>query len=619
MEKQKLYLEIFSNTSNDDKNQILVTLETCIALFIFQYVGAPTNIRICFIQTNRCRVTELAIAINLDAFDYSVQMENEFRSELASNCDFPVIVNDEEVIVAGLCGVCRSIIKNADPSYLPLLGFKAACLLSPSEASDWTKFCEIDIVNCTKSVLLFHQNLNDSEQSKELEFHLPNQFGCFECHMEQPIRVHNIYKIARDRAKEQRKLAERTKPISVKLDELSLNGNGRRRWPKKPKEPKISSSVPVNELNIEHKYTEGQDITIADVVLFPQYWLMIEEIERRASKPLKQMLPLTIKWFEMLKEDERFTKCLNIFKKVDTSNHFRGTIGYQVANIEKFSLYKSEQKRRYKPKHMIFTHQNDIEESLAKINQLDIEVKSEPNENANDWETMSFEALPEDDDLPAVRVKRKKDQLMSLAVEVIKIACDGDRIVDFCSGTGHLGIILAYKLPKCQVYLLENKEESLMRAKQRVHRLQLTNVKFFQCNLDYFIGNFEIGTSLHACGTATDIVLKHCIDRRAKFVCCPCCYGKCEAMPHISYPRSKYFRANNISSEDFIRFAHCADQSHDLDKTINIEKTIQGQLCMDVVDTDRSLYAKECGYSTKLTRLYPEDCTPKNRLLIGTI
>ena len=45
-------------------------------------------------------------------------------------------------------------------------------------------------------------------------------------------------------------------------------------------------------------------------------------------------------------------------------------------------------------------------------------------------------------------------QLENMAVAVLKLAKDGDRIVDFCSGGGHLGIVLAYLLPKSTVYLV---------------------------------------------------------------------------------------------------------------------------------------------------------------------
>lgn len=98
-------------------------------------------------------------------------------------------------------------------------------------------------------------------------------------------------------------------------------------------------------------------------------------------------------------------------------------------------------------------------------------------------------------------------------------------IVDFCSGGGHVAIAVAYLLPNCQVVLVENKYESLHRARLRCEALGLTNVRFCQCNLDQFRGHFDIGVSLHACGGATDLVVEKCFRAGASFVSVPCCYG----------------------------------------------------------------------------------------------
>ena len=44
-------------------------------------------------------------------------------------------------------------------------------------------------------------------------------------------------------------------------------------------------------------------------------------------------------------------------------------------------------------------------------------------------------------------------------------------VVDFCSGGGHLGILVAHLLPAATVCLVENREESLRRAVERVEAL----------------------------------------------------------------------------------------------------------------------------------------------------
>lgn len=46
-----------------------------------------------------------------------------------------------------------------------------------------------------------------------------------------------------------------------------------------------------------------------------------------------------------------------------------------------------------------------------------------------------------------------------------------------------------------QVVLIENKEESLLRAQSRSAELGLKNIGFIQANLDYFTGAFHVGVS----------------------------------------------------------------------------------------------------------------------------
>nr|XP_044623386.1 glutathione S-transferase C-terminal domain-containing protein isoform X4 [Equus asinus] len=91
------------------------------------------------------------------------------------------------------------------------------------------------------------------------------------------------------------------------------------------------------------------------------------------------------------------------------------------------------------------------------------------------------------------RALRKQQQLNNLVYVVTHQARPGDRIVDFCSGGGHVGIVLAHMLPSCQVTLIENKELSLIRAKKRSDELGLSNIWFIQANMEYFTGMFNIG------------------------------------------------------------------------------------------------------------------------------
>ena len=58
--------------------------------------------------------------------------------------------------------------------------------------------------------------------------------------------------------------------------------------------------------------------------------------------------------------------------------------------------------------------------------------------------------------------------------------------------------------------------------------------------------------------------------------------------------------------------AHCADQTHAGDI-----KSEQGYRAMDIVDTDRCEAVREEGYEVTLSKLHPQDCTPKNNLIVG--
>lgn len=604
---QKLYLEAYTELCDENEDKIVVTLETSIVLFVLEFVERPSNIQVFLVPTNRNPSTDPSIEIRTHSLNFTILSTEEFGSEIASNCAFPVITN-QNVVIAGLCSVCRAVVKYADESFKYLLGFKESCLLAPSEASPWTKFCEVDILTCTKDVLQFHKQTDPKWVG---EYTLPNEFGQFESHLKQPVKAHNMSKLILDFAR------------GFKVSDTNLtNADGNvvndiDKTSQKEKKPSKKSILAAN-LSLEHKFVEGPQFSIADIILFPYFWLM-RSILKTSPTGIMEQLPLTYKWIEAVEHQDQILKCVKILSEPKTAEFH--SVAYVVNTSEPFTLYKREAKRN-KPIQRMYTRDDTIEQSLKKISQMGIEISSasknfDENSVDDDW-NLPFDALPEGGNLPENRLKRKKDQLFSLAREIIAIAKDDDRIVDFCSGQGHLAIILAYKLPKCLIYVLDNKEESILRAVQRVERLHLTNIKFFQCNLDYFIGRFEIGTSLHACGIASDIVLMHCKQRQANFVCCPCCYGNVTDMPHITYPRSKYFRSNNITMDDYLCIAHCADQGHDVKTKNNIDKCIQGQFCMDIIDTDRKLYMEECGYNTQLTRLYPEDCTPKNRLLIGT-
>ncbi|KAJ3649721.1 hypothetical protein Zmor_021446 [Zophobas morio] len=489
--------------------------------------------------------------------------------EVASYCVWPVIVQDNYVI-AGLCSVARQMIKHSEHKKVKkLLGFRDACLMACSESSIWTKFCEVDMVSTIKSILLNPSSYFDGNVLK-----LPQDMSRFEYHMGQPVRMHNIYKVAREQSNDKA----------------------------------IKSSIPIDKLDLHHTFGEGPFMTLSDIILFSctEIFLALCPEDR-----LREKLPLTINWFNTMKE-----KNVNKMKfSLDALGNDVTTI--VVPDIVKQSLYTANP-GRYKPEKRIYTKQKDITNSLRIINNNHIEIANSlypyGDDVPFDWSKIPSEANPTSGALPENRAYRKCDQLENLAKAVIKLVGSKEcRIVDFCSGSGHLGILLAYLLPKCTIILVENKELSLVRAKERILKMNLTNIIILQSNLDYFIGSYDIGVSLHACGVATDLVIQNCIKNKAHFVCCPCCYGGIHDCYHLTYPRSVQYQNLNMDHKDYLTLAHAADQTHDP----NNRKTTQGFICMDAIDTDRRLYAESCGYEVHLGKLQPFSCTNKNNLLVG--
>lgn len=604
-----------------DQKKVHISVESYVCLFVHKYVSNE-DITIHLVHSDSEDLSKPGIVADLSSFNVNILSASDYSSTLANLCNFPVLVNGTNVVVAGLCGVTRGIVK-ASAGNQELLGFKNGCLQAPAETSVWTKFCELDVIQATQLIVQF---TNDNQNVDSI-FQLPPEFGRFEQHLKQPVRVHNIYKIARNQAQDRLKQSlELSRPnfandgvqdVSDKLSEMKLEGKS---LPKKLKQAaQIKSSIPMADLDIAHTFAEGQHLTLADLILFSCFSLVSDIFPELHLTTLEKELPQTNRWLKAV-ENAIFSKihCFHTLKRSESMCTF------QVDMSDTRSLYKNDSKR-YRPRGQIYTKQSDIEASLSKVDAINLDICSDkPRFTDSDfswWSTLPFDALPEGGDLPPDRLLRKQHQLQCLAVEVLRIARPGDRIVDFCSGAGHLGILIATLRPDCRIFLLENKEESLMRAKHRVERLGLRNVSFFQCNLDYFRGHFDVGTSLHACGVATDIVLQHCMSHRAAFVCCPCCYGGIRPMSHIAYPRSRLFSdALGMRTQDCLHVGHCADQAHDVRKgPCNEAKAAQGQRCMDVVDWDRKVCAEEAGYDVVLTRLQPEECTPKNRLLIGEL
>ncbi|XP_052894627.1 glutathione S-transferase C-terminal domain-containing protein homolog [Anopheles moucheti] len=583
----------------NDLHLLDVPFESYVVLALYRYLEINQSIvEVHFVQ---CKTTSnvLRVAVPGSILDQSVFFTDvkSLPNDPALFCQLPSIsIERAGTIVSGLCGVCRLLAKehvSASPESSGLLGFKGNTLVAPADASLWTKFCEIDMIRCVEDLLTFGAKDGCT---------LPIELGQFESHLQQPLKSHNIYK-----------LINKVNNVRISSDE---------------EHRKLEDVDQRFDFHANHKFAEGYEKTLADLILF----ICFDVVERRLTKDfMRSKMPSTSEWLERISQDDegQLTRvCSEVMPAVANDPALCAIscsvlVAQQIIIPQEFSLYKSDTKKlNLKGDQILTTNQAEVLEILRKVSRIPTDIGSIVNDwetNLFDWDAVPMDARPEGGKLPPARILRKRHQLESLVNEVMRLANDGTKtIVDFCSGTGHLGILLAYLLPRCTVYLLENKEESQQRAMERVERLALRNIVFFQCNLDYFTARFDIGVSLHACGVATDIVLEKCFAQRAHFVSCPCCYGKLYNIEQVTYPRSGLFQESDLLLKEYFCIAHCADQTHDLasDRT-NVVKAHQGFYCMDVIDRDRALRAEELGYGVLRKRLKDESCTPKNRLLVG--
>ncbi|CAL1532458.1 unnamed protein product [Lymnaea stagnalis] len=390
----------------------------------------------------------------------------------------------------------------------------------------------------------------------------------------------------------------------------------------------------VKDIQYVHTYSEGIEMTVADLILIVYLYHLLETLDFNYVT-LNGHIPSIMQWACHMaslttvadaghKMGWRMRSLATLFTTVRSSSACISSDGHHmdvtfVKGVEPAAGDddddEMELSRCAKMKHKAV--KPEVIQAVKKLENANVQaVKGEHpcgEQVQIDWSSLPPDVHPREGDVPEKRTKRKCQQIENLVTAVQSVAKSGDVLVDFCSGGGHLGIVLAYMLPDCQVFLVENKEESLLKSCNRLKSLNLRNVILYQCNLDYFTGQFDVGTCLHACGSATDMILQLCLNSFASFVICPCCYGSIQKTHLLSYPRSQVFIKANLTYKEFLTLGHAADQTE-----LNIVMEDQGHQCMNLVDTDRAEYAKEMNYNVTLCALHPLSCTPKNNLLVGT-
>ncbi|XP_064306120.1 glutathione S-transferase C-terminal domain-containing protein isoform X2 [Phalacrocorax carbo] len=581
--EEHLYLG-FSHQYRDS----IFPLHTSISLFLLSYCDCKL-FKIFLVPTGE-NVDDQIVTKNLLG-DLEVHFIS--RSQLpvvVQSCCLPaVVVKDGKFCRAGLSVVLRHIIQKtyeADPSkkdVLELLGFKKTCLKACAE---------------------------------------------FERKLGEPVRVHNDDKIRRQKLQQQKTGAK----AAVQLDEEATEEGKPVEMHEHPL-PSLELSIAFSKLLVQevsdavnreaphirrtktsdlplldHVFAEGLYFTLADMVLLPCIHQFLV-FSKKQGKNLAN-LPLISSWYQ------RVQKVPGVKKAAGKCNmellQLPELMSAPEEALQDVSSVPDELEEENEDSHFI----GGPRPTMTKLTENGIEAKFSPHPCPNwtlDWTNLPSAVSPGEGKMSRDRALRKQQQLNNLVAAVTKLAKPGDVIVDFCSGGGHVGIVLAHMMPSCQVVLIENKELSLIRAKDRSDELGLNNIWFIQANLDYFNGTFNIGVALHACGVATDMVIEHCIKARAAFVISPCCYGFIQNTMKFKYPRSHQFK-EILSYKEHMILCRFADQTA---VQLPPERRLIGKQCMGLVDLDRAWAAEAHNYSVQVISMEPESCSPKNNMFVG--
>lgn len=639
---------------------ILVPLSSAALLFVVQYCS-PESFSLKFTRKNLDEA--YCFKISRDTLD---KTEHVFDTDDEQDCLLPVIRQTDDIWVrSGLCGTIRYIVSQAHidrpQEHLDdLLGFRGGSLKACAEVSGWTKLCEVELPDTVT------QLVNKIRNEESTVFSLPEDLMKLEWHFLKPPKIHNDDKTKRPFLKQIQKEADNLKTeedvtefqynreihnphgvtkfyVNVNAEYETVRSKTNNRNIKYRKEKKSNSVInggsdgeivqdnssvnnlknllkkmTIDNLEFSHLYSEGTTITMADLILYTNIYHLFESLDFKIAS-VQHHLKHIITWFDHMTSLPRVhqtaIQCGYKLGKLAKNRNMTSPIEFTVEEglFEKINEDEMELSRRCRGKYRPI--KPDVWSALDKVVKGEIQIETGIHPRGDNTAILWSE-VPEGVypglDLPKKRLLRKCEQLENLVTAVLELAKPGDVIVDFCSGGGHLGIAVAHFLPECKVYLIENKEESLIRAKQRIDKLNMKNVVIYQCNQDYFRGKFDIGMCLHACGVATDMVLKQCLQNNASFVICPCCYGGIQNTHLMTYPTSKYYKDSGIVYKDFLTLGHAADQTE-----FKLVLEEQGKYCANLVDTDRAALAKEHGYKVTLCSLNPLTCTPKNNLLIG--
>ena len=242
--------------------------------------------------------------------------------------------------------------------------------------------------------------------------------------------------------------------------------------------------------------------------------------------------------------------------------------------------------------------------------------------------------------LPEKRQLRKRGQLMSMlraiTVMILSAPSQGNskRLVDFCGGAGHVGLLVAYLFSEWEVVCVDRNPISLDLGIRRAQEVSLSNFRTVLGDVLAYNESFDIGTSLHACGAASDYAIKMCEKHSAGLIVASCCVGKICAISKRAresdspeqllwkQPKSLELQTSlaeharaTTGKEDRDFIDECFDKLTRF--ADSCESTHFTSLAKYLVELDRLKAVEDRGYTGVLCKMEPISSTPKNDIVIA--
>ncbi|MPC24693.1 Glutathione S-transferase C-terminal domain-containing [Portunus trituberculatus] len=218
-----------------------------------------------------------------------------------------------------------------------LLGFRGGCLQACAEVSVWTKFCEVEAPAALLSVALHPYSAREAVV-------YPVDVLRYEHHLRRPPILHNALKRTQQHIRD------------------TFSGAMGQEMCRRP-----LALLPT----LAHQFAEGLDMTLADLMLFVCFHLILHSLTSANIVPAN-VTPLVHAWHSTLALDGYIQAAMPVLELAQSLVAPQtSTPSLEVPEVEDVSIYKSDPERN--KSRGFFTKQGDVEEVLRLVEEAQVE------------------------------------------------------------------------------------------------------------------------------------------------------------------------------------------------------------------------------------------------------